>query len=202
VKLYDSGRSPNPRRVRIFLAEKGLSVPLVPVDLGKLEQRDGAYLAVNPRGRTPALELDDGEVITESLAICRYFEELHPEPPLFGTGPLGRARVETWQRRIELELLFPVMHVFRHTHPHMAALENPQVPAWAEANRPRVFDFLAFLDGHLRTRDFVADSFSVADITGPYTIDLMKPARLAVPEELAEVRRWHHLIAERPSAKA
>ena len=84
----------------------------------------------------------------------------------------------------------------------MAALENPQLPAWAEANRPRVFDFLAFLDAHLRTRDFVADSFSVADITGLVAIDLMKPARLAVPEELAEVRRWHHLIAERPSAKA
>src|ERR1051325_8423135 len=122
MKLYDGGRSPNPRRVRIFLAEKGISLPPIEaVDLGSLQHKAPAYAAVNPLQRTPALEFDDGTVLTESIAICRYFEELNPEPPLFGTGPLDRARVEMWQRRLEFGLLGAVASVFRHLHPAMAA---------------------------------------------------------------------------------
>jgi glutathione S-transferase len=203
MKLYDGGRSPNPRRVRIFLAEKRIRVPLQPVDLGSLQHKSSAYSAINPLQRLPALELDDGTVLTESIAICRYFEELQPEPPLFGVGALGKARVEMWNRRMELHLFQPVSHVFRHTHPAMKEMEVPQVPAWAEANRPRVAEFLGLLNGELKERRFVAgDSYSVADITGLVAVDFMKPAKLTMPPDLTNVLRWHAEISGRPSAKA
>jgi glutathione S-transferase len=203
MKLYDGGRAPNPRRVRIFLAEKGISVPIVPVDLGALEQKSPAYTAVNPLQRLPALVLDDGSVITESIAICRYFEELNPDPPLFGRGPLEAARIEMWNRRLELHLLFPISHVFRNTHPAMKEMEVPQVAAWAEANKPRIADFISFVDGELKSRRFVAgEDFTVADITGLVAVDFMKPAKLTVPEEFMNLRRWHAEISARPSAKA
>jgi glutathione S-transferase len=200
MKLYDTPRAPNPRRVRIFLAEKGIAVPQVQVDLGKLEHKQPAYAAVNPLQRTPALELDDGTVITESIAICRYFEEVQPEPPLFGVGAAERALVEMWQRRLEFGLLAVVAAVFRHLHPAMAPLEVPQVPAWGEANKPRVIEFLRFLDAHLARRPFVCgDRFTVADITAVVAVDFMKPAKLAVPDELDNLRRWHAQVSARPS---
>lgn len=203
MKLYDGGRAPNPRRVRVFLAEKGISVPLVQIDIGKFEHRNDAFTAINPVQQIPVLILDDGTAISETIAICRYFEEVQPEPPLFGTGPVGRATVEMWQRRLELDLLSPVAHVFRHTHPAMATLEVPQVPDWGHANRARVEKFLLFLDRHLASLEFVCgDAFTVADITGLIAIDFMKPAKLAIPESFAHVRRWHETIAARPSAKA
>ncbi len=203
MKLYDAGRAPNPRRVRVFLAEKGVTVPVVSIDLARLEHKAPAYVAVNPLQRTPALELDDGTVISKSIAICRYFEELHPEPPLFGTGALERARVEMWQRRLEFGLLGTVAAVFRHLHPAMAEMEVPQVAAWGETNKPRVIEFLRFLDGELADRRFIAgDRFSVADITGLVGLDFMKPAKLSLPDELANVRRWHAELAARPSAQA
>jgi len=203
MKLYDAGRAPNPRRVRIFLAEKGIEVPLVPVDLNKLEHKSPAFSAVNPLQRTPALELDDGTILTESVAICRYFEELQPEPPLFGVGALERARVEMWQRRIEFGLLGTLAFVFRHLHPAMAAMEVPQVPAWGEANRERVAEFLRILDRHLGENRFAAgERFSVADITGLVALDFTKPAKVPLPEELVHVRRWHRELAARPSAQA
>src|SRR5512139_1111892 len=167
MKLYDGGRAPNPRRVRVFLAEKRLTVPTDQVDLGKLAQKSPEYTAINPLQRVPALELDDGTILTESIAICRYFERLHPEPPLFGTDAKDMALVEMWERRIEFHLLAPISHIFRNSHPAMKEMEVPQVPAWAEANKPRVMDFLGLLDGTLRDRRFVAGGrYSVADITG------------------------------------
>lgn len=203
MKLYDAGRAPNPRRVRIFLAEKGVTVPVISIDLARLEHKAPAYVAVNPLQRTPALELDDGTVISESIAICRYFEELHTEPPLFGTGALERARVEMWQRRLEFGLLGTVAAVFRHLHPAMAEMEVPQVAAWGETNKPRVIEFLRFLDGELADRRFIAgDRFSIADITGLVGLDFMKPAKLSLPDDLANVRRWHAELAARPSAQA
>src|ERR1700733_4473236 len=156
MKLYDGGRAPNPRRVRVFLAEKGITVPTEQVDLGQLQQRSDAYTAINPMQRVPALVLDDGTVIAESIAICRYFEALYPEPQLFGRGALERAQVEMWNRRVELQLFLPVASVFRHLHPAMIQIENPQVPEWGEANKPRIVDFLRFLDGELKDRRFVA----------------------------------------------
>jgi glutathione S-transferase len=203
MKLYDGGRAPNPRRVRVFLAEKGLSVPLEQVDLGALAQKSTDFTAINPLQRVPALVLGDGTVITETMAICRYFEALNPEPSLFGRGPLEIAQIEMWNRRLELHLFFPVSHVFRHSHPAMAKMEVPQVPAWAEANKPRVEDFLQIFDRELAGRPFAAgDRYSVADVTGMIAVDFMKPAKLAVPDACANVRRWHAEVSARPSAGA
>ena len=203
MKLYDGGRAPNPRRVRIFLAEKSITVPTEPVDLGKLQQRSEAYTALNPLQRVPALVLDDGTVITESVAICRYFEALQPDPPLFGRNALEIALIEMWSRRAELHLYQPVSNVFQHLHPAMKAMVDPQVAEWGEANRPRVFDFLRFLDGELKSRPYVAGTeFTVADITTLIAIDFMKVSKMTVPDELADVRRWYADISARPSASA
>jgi glutathione S-transferase len=203
MKLYDGGRAPSPRRVRIFLAEKGIDVPKVPVDLAKLEQKSESFRALNPLQRVPVLVLDDGTVIAESIAICRYLEALHREPPLFGEGALEQALVEMWQRRVELHLLTVVSQAFRHLHPAMAPLEVPQVAAWGEANKPRAVEFLAFLDGELKGRPYVAGPrFSVADITAVIAVDFMKPAKIAVPDGLEHLRRWHAEVSARPSVAA
>ena len=203
MKLYDGGRAPNPRRVKVFLAEKGITVPTEQVDLGKLAHKSPAYAAINPLQRVPALELDDGTIICESIAICRSFERLHPEPALFGTDAKDMAMVEMWERRLEFHLLGPVSHVFRNSHPAMKDMEVPQVPAWAEANKPRAMDFLALLDRELKDRQYIAGArYTVADITGMIAVDFMKPARLAVPDTLTHLRRWHNEVSARPSAKA
>ena len=203
MKLYDGARAPNPRRVRVFLAEKGISVPTEQVDLGALAHKSPAYTAVNPLQRVPALVLDDGTVLTESIAICRYFEGLQPDPPLFGRAGLEAAVIEMWNRRVELHLYFPVSQVFRHLHPAMKELEVPQVAAWGEANRPRVLDFLSLLNDELAHRAFIAgDAYSVADISGLVAVDFMKPAKLTVPEDFAHLRRWHAAVSARPSAAA
>ena len=203
MKLYDGGRAPNPRRVRIFLAEKGISVPTEQVDLGNLQQRSEAYTAINPLQRVPALVLDDGTVLTELLAICRYFEALQPDPPLFGKGALQSALIEMWNRRIEFHLYMPVSTVFQHLHPAMKAMVDPQVSAWGEANRPRIFDFLRFLDGELKSRPYVAgENFTVSDILAMVAVDFMKVSKLTVPEEFTDLRRWYASVAARPSASA
>lgn len=203
MKLYDGGKAPNPRRVRIYLVEKGLSVPLVPIDMGAMEHRSDAVASRNPLRRLPVLELDDGTVITESIAICRYFEELHPEPPLFGVGAVGKAHVEMWQRRLELNFLVTVANAFRHIHPAMKEWEVPQMPEWGEINKPKAVEFMALFDKELASREFAAgDAYSVADITGLVAMDFLKPARIAVPEEFSNLRRWHEALKARPSADA
>jgi len=203
MKLYDGGRAPNPRRTRIFLAEKGIKLPMEQVDLGAMQHKSDAYAAINPIKRVPALVLDDGTVITESIAICRYFEALQPDPPLFGRGALDSALVEMWSRRVELHLFLPVATVFQHLHPAMKIMVDPQVAAWGEANKPRVAQFLQFLDGELKTRAYVAGSaYTVADITAMVAVDFMRVSKLTVPDDLVHVRRWHDAVAARPSAKA
>lgn len=203
MKLYDGGRAPNPRRVRIFLAEKGIDVPTEQIDLGALQQRSDAYTAINPMQRVPALVLDNGTVIAESIAICRYFESLQPEPILFGTDPLDSALVEMWNRRTELHLFFPVATIFQHLHPAMRRMVDPQVPAWGEANKPRVMQFLEFLDGELKDRPYVAgDRYTVADITALVAVDFMRVSKLVVPENLGNLQRWHQAVAKRQSAAA
>ena len=203
MKLFDGGRAPNPRRVSVYLAEKGIEVPRVQIDMGAMGHRSDEIARRNPLRRLPVLELDDGTILTESIAICRYFEELHPEPALFGRGALGKALVEMWQRRLEISLMMPVANAFRHIHPAMKEWEIPQVPEWGEANKPKVLEFLAMFDGELASREFAAgDEYSVADITGMIAVDFCKPARIAVPEELANVRRWHAALKARPSAEA
>jgi glutathione S-transferase len=203
MKLYDSNFAPNPRRVRIFLAEKGIAVPTERVDIARQEHKTPEYAAINPLQRMPSLVLDDGTIITESIAICRYFEMLRPEPPLFGVGSKDAAIVEMWNRRAEINFLANVAAVFRHTHPAMKDLEVPQVPAWAEANRPRVTWFLEMLDRELATREFVAgDRYTVADITMQVAVDFMKPGRLSMPDGATNVKRWHTAVSARPSAGA
>jgi glutathione S-transferase len=203
MKLYDSKLAPNPRRLRIFLAEKGITVPTEQVDIAAKQHKTPEYAAINPLQRMPALVLDDGTVITESIAICRYFEMQQPQPPLFGVGAKEIALVEMWNRRCEMNFLAAVAAVFRHLHPAMKELEVPQIPAWAEANRPQATWFLEFLDGELANREFIAgDRYSVADITTLCAVDFMKPARLAMPAAADNVRRWHAAVSARPSAKA
>lgn len=202
MKLFDGGRAPNPRRVRIFLAEKGLTVPMQSVDIASQQHKSPEYTAINPLQRLPSLVLDDGTIITESVAICRYFEGLRPEPPLFGRGPKEEALVEMWNRRIELNLFQCVAAVFRHLHPSMKELED-QVPEWGEANKPRVYDFLRYLDQVLKDALFIAgDHYTIADITALVAIDFMRPAKLVMPDNLDNIRRWHGQVSARPSAGA
>jgi glutathione S-transferase len=203
MKIIEMKPAPNPRRVRIFLAEKGIDMAYEQVDIGKGEHKQPGFAKLNPMQRVPVLVLDDGTCIAESVAICRYFECLHPEPALFGRTPVEKAQVEMWNRRVEHSFWFHVQQVFRHLHPAMAELEVPQVPAWAEANRPRVYETLCFLDKELGTRPFIAgQEFSIADITALVTVDFMKPAKLARPPELSNLNRWHDAVSARPSAKA
>lgn len=203
MKLYDSKLAPNPRRTRIFLAEKGISIPTEQVDMMRMEHRTPEYTAINPLQRMPALVLDDGTIITESIAICRYFEALQPEPPLFGVGAKEIALVEMWNRRCEINFFANVAAVFRHLHPAMKELEVPQIPAYAEAMRPHALRFLELMDKELTQREFVAgDRFSVADITFLVAVDFMKPSRIPLPEGAANVKRWHATVSARPSTRA
>jgi glutathione S-transferase len=199
-RLFDGGRAPNPRRVRIFLAEKGIEVPLVPVDMEAMGHKGEDVSSRNPMRRLPVLELPDERILSESVAICRYFETLCPEPPLMGEGAFDQAEVEMWQRRIELHFLFTVAQAFRHIHPAMKEWEVPQVPEWGEANKPKVLEFAAFLDEELAQRPFIAgERFTIADITAVVATDFCKPARIRIPEELKHFHRWYNEMRERPS---
>jgi len=203
VKLYDSAYAPNARRVRIYLAEKGIAVPMEQVDLAALQQKSAAYTAINPLQRVPALVLDDGTLIAESIAICRYLEASNPSPPMFGVGALEQAKVEMWNRQIEHYLFLPVAQVFRHLHPAMKDMEVPQIASWGEANKPRAATFLPILERQLEIGPFVCGArYSVADITALVAIDFMKPAKLAVPPEHINIARWRAEVSARPSAKA
>lgn len=201
--LYDSPVAPNPRRVRIFLAEKQFFVPLATIDLAKSEQWRPEFTAINPLQRIPALQLDSGEILTESVAICRYIEALRPDPPLFGRDALDSARVEMWQRRAELEFFLPVALAFRHSHPAMAEMEKPQIAEIPPVYRKKAQDFARFLDSELAQKRFLAgDAFSIADITALVAADFCRPARVELPAELKNLHRWRAEVSARPSAQA
>jgi glutathione S-transferase len=203
MHIIETRSAPNPRRVRIFLAEKGIKVDSEERDLMTGELKSQAFRQLNPWQRVPVLVLDDGRTISESVAICRYFEEISPEPQLFGGDAFGRATVEMWQRRVELGFFQAVAHYFRHLHPKMAHLEIPQVAAWGEANRSKVYEQLDDLNSQLANNEFVAgDHYSIADITALVALDFMKPAKLAVPRHLKPLMRWYVEISQRPSARA
>lgn len=203
MKLFDMGRAPNPRRVRIFLAEKGIEVPTQQVDLGALEQFGPEFTEMNPMQRVPVLMLDDGTVITESVAICLYFEKMKPEPNLFGNGPLESALVEMWNRRLELHFYGPVSQAFRHTSPAMATREIPQVTEWGAASKKKSEEFLGLLEKELGKREYVAGNrFTIADITALITVDFMRVIKLSLLPEMKNLSRWHALVSARPSAKA
>jgi glutathione S-transferase len=203
MRIIETRSAPNPRRVRIFLAEKQIAVPFEEVEIMQGELRNPEFSALNPLQRVPVLILDDGSAIAESVAICRYFEEIQPEPPLFGRGAVGRAQVEMWSRRVELGLFQAVAFVFRHLHPKMSVLEQPQVSAWGEANKTKVAEMLALLDARLEEARFIAgDEFSTADITALVAVDFMRAVRLRRPEGLTNLERWHCEVSARPSAAA
>ncbi|MFP6696115.1 MAG: glutathione S-transferase family protein [Alphaproteobacteria bacterium] len=204
MKLYDMQMAPNPRRVRVFLAEKGIdNVELVPVDISKREHKSDGYMAgVNRMGQVPTLELDDGSHISESMAICRYFEEIQPDPPLFGRDAKEKAEVEMWSRRAELNIMTCVAAGFRHTSDFFKGLED-QVPAWGELNKGKAPERFTWLDGVLADREFVAGTnYSVADITALIAVDFARVVGLKVTDEWPNLARWHGAMSARPSAKA
>lgn len=204
MKLYgEANPAPNPRRVRIFAAEKGLDLPEIRVALRKGEHRTPEHRARNSLGQVPVLELENGQTISESVAICRYLESLRPDPPMFGTTALEQAQVEMWTRRIELRLMVPVGMYWRHAHPLTAALLE-QHRAFGESNRPIVASALMWLDGELADgRPHIAgEAFGMADIVALTTIDFAAFTGLDVPDEAAHVRAWRARVSARPSAAA
>jgi glutathione S-transferase len=202
MKLYDSAMAPNPRRVRIFLAEKGITVPIEQVDIGKAVNRQPPFLAKNSLGGLPVLELDDGTCIAESVAICRYFEETQPNPPLMGTDAKDRALVEMWQRRMELELFRSVTGCFQNTHKFFAG-RIPQVPEYGEVCRKAGRARLAWLDGELAGRPFVAgERYTIADVTALCAIDFGRVVDIRIAPEQKNLQRWYDVVSSRPSAKA
>tara|TARA_R110002096_G_scaffold137638_2_gene291041 strand:+ start:367 stop:978 length:612 start_codon:yes stop_codon:yes gene_type:complete len=201
--LYDYPGGPNPRRVRIFLAEKGIAVPMETVDIMTRRNRQPDFLEKNPTGGIPILELDDGTCISESVAICRYFEELHPEPPLFGTGAKERAIIEMWLRRVELNLMVPIGMVWVHGHPLTAKLIR-QIPEAAAQNRVRTAMGYKLLNDQLAENEFIAgDAYSVVDAVALATYDFGAGLVGVPPEDgLTHLARWHAAVSARPSATA
>jgi len=209
MKLYDCTVAPSPRRVRIFLAEKGITVPTVQVDLFKGEQLADAFRAINPDCTVPVLELDDGTRIADAVAICVYFEALRPAPPLMGRDPQEKAIIAAAQRRAEREGFHAMVEAFRNFTPGMKgrALPGPdnyaQIPALAERGRARVERFFATMEAALVDRAFVCGSaYSIADITTLVTVDFAKWIKLAIPDDSIHLRRWYDAVSARPSAKA
>lgn len=210
MRLYQSNSSPNSRRVRIYLAEKGISMPVVPVDLGAREQFSDAYARINPRRVVPTLVLDDGTGIGEVPVIIRYLEEIHPAPPLLGDTPKARAQVAMWERRAEQEGFASVMEAVRNAVPGLKnrAIAGPhdyaQIPELIERSRQRVKNFYADLDARLAEVSFIAgETFSVADITTIVTVDFAaKAANLTIGAEHAALKRWYDVVSARASMAA
>ena len=202
--FYDSATpAPNPRRVRIFLAEKGVRVPIAQVSIPAGEHKADAYLAVNPLGQTPALALDDQSVLTESVAICRYFEALHPDPPMFGVGAQNIAEVDMWTRRIELRLMTPLAMVWVHTHPYTARVVPHQYKDFGESQRPRVVAAMREFDAALNHRDWLdGERYTIADIVLLTTIDFAGFVGVPMPDEVPHLKAWHDRVTARPSAQA
>jgi glutathione S-transferase len=209
MKFYDCATAPSPRRVRIFLAEKSIAVPIVQVDLRHGEQFTAAFRKINPDCTVPVLELDDGACITDAIAICVYFETLAPQPPLLGTGAESRGLIAAAQRRAEREGFYAVVEAFRNFTPGLKghAIPGPdgyeQIPALAERGRARVQRFLEATDAVLADRAFVCGAdYTIADITTLVAVDWAARIKLAIPERCVHLRRWHDTVSARPSAKA
>jgi glutathione S-transferase len=202
MKLYTSHRAPNPRRVRWVMAEKGLeNVEIVEIDIMSGEHRTPEYRTKVGAPHVPALELDDGTCISESIAIGRYLEALHPEPNLFGGDPREQAVIEMWMRRCEIYLANPMMLTVRFSHPALAVLEAPQ-PQVAEYNRAGAEKFMKTLDRRLAEREFIADRFTIADIVAVVGLDFGRLIKYRPPAELENLARWLETCRARPAAKA
>ncbi len=204
MKLYNAPMpAPNPRRVRIFLGEKGASVPLAEVAIMKREHKAPEHIARNSLGQVPTLELDDGTTISETVAICRYLESVFPEPKLFGKTALEQALVDMWVRRVEFAVMTPVGMFWRHAHPFTAQVVVPQYKEFGESNRAHYERALGWLDGELAGKTFlVGEDYTVADICLLTTVDFATWIGLPVPDALANVKAWHERVSARPSATA
>lgn len=202
MKVHDSKAAPNPRRVRIFVAEKGLDVPFEEVDIVNAVNRQPEFRQKNPLGTVPVLELDDGTCIAESAAICRYFEDTHPEPRLLGLDATDRAVVAMWDRRMEFEILLPIADAFRQQHAFFKG-RIEQCTEYAEVARRRAVKNLAWLDEVLADRRFIAgERFTVADITALCGLDFGRVSKITIAPEQKNLARWHEAVSARPSAKA
>ena len=203
MKLYGAPMpAPNPRRVRMFLAEKGIDLAETPLDLRKREHKSDEHRDRNSLGQVPTLELDDGTMISETVAICRYLEELHPKPPLFGSTAVGKAHVDMWVRRVEFMIMTPVGMFWRHAHPYTAALLT-QHKEFGESNRETVAGGMRWMDRELEGKQFVAgDTYSMADICLLSTVDFANWIGLEIPEDCANLKAWHERVTARPSANA
>ncbi|MGH8008158.1 MAG: glutathione S-transferase family protein [Candidatus Binatia bacterium] len=202
MKIYDSKTAPNPRRVRIFLAEKGIQIPYEEVDIGNAVNRGAEFRKKNPMGTVPVLELDDGTCISESVAICRYFEETQPDPPLMGVDARDRAIVEMWQRRMAIDLLWSVANSFRHRHEFFKG-RIEQVPEFAEVSRRAAEGRLAWLNEVLADRPFIAgDRYTIADVTALCAVDFGRVSKIKIQPDQQNLARWHEAVSARPSAKA
>jgi glutathione S-transferase len=209
MKFYDCTTAPSPRRVRIFLAEKGITIPTVQVDLRNNEQLTAEFRAINPDATVPSLELDDGTRINDAVGICVYFEALHPRPALMGETTEEKALVASWQRQVERNGFYAVIEAFRNATPGLKgrALPGPhdyeQIPALAERGRLRVQHFYEQMDAQLAQSEFISGPrYSIADITALITIDFAARAKMPIPADCAHVQRWHTQVSARPSAKA
>ncbi|MBQ0921478.1 glutathione S-transferase family protein [Hydrogenophaga aromaticivorans] len=204
MKLYVASRAPSPRRVLMFLVEKGINgLDLVDVDLNALEHKGDAYRAKSPLARVPALELDDGRVLTETRAICTYLEGRHPEPNLMGVDATERAFIEMADRRVEWYLLLPIANCVRHTHPGLAPLEQPQFPEFGRSQGEKLRETAAWLDGELQRQPWVAgERFTIADITAFCALEFAKLMRFNAGQQgFAALQAWRDKVAERPSAR-
>ena len=211
MKLYDSKLAPNPRRVRMFMAEKGIECETAQVDIIQGENLSDDFLAINPRGVLPTLVLDNGTVLDESVAICRYLEEIQPQPPLMGTDPVSKAHIEARQRHMEFDGLMGAAEAFRNSFPGFANRGLPgnagavdAVPELVERGKNTVQRFYERLDQALAESEFVAgDAFTIADITALCTVDFAAgAARVPIPDDCENLKRWHAAVSARPSAAA
>jgi glutathione S-transferase len=202
--LYDApSPAPNPRRVRIYLAEKGLSVPMQSLSILAGEHKSADFVAKYPAGQLPVLELDDGRMIGETIAICRYFEALHPDPPLFGTDPAHIAEIEMWMRRVELTYGSAIRNIWIHTHPLTARVVKQQYTEFGESNRPLAHAAMMVFDTALRKTAYLAgDSYSIADIALLSTLDFGQFIGVPIPDEAKALKAWHERVSARPSASA
>lgn len=203
MKIYESASAPNARRVRIFIHEKKIKgVEFIELDILRGDNLTDDFKQKNPLAKIPVLELDDGTIISESVAICRYFEETHSEHPLLGCGALEKAIIEQWQRRMELSLLMPTGMCFQHSSGYFKDRMNV-IPEWGKECGDNVKKFLAFLDTHLASSEYMAgDSFSIADITALVSIDFNRVNKIHIEDGQVNLKRWHAAVSSRPSAKA
>ena len=202
MKLYDFTLAPSPRRVRIFLAEKGIAIPLEQVDIMRNANRTPEFYRKNPSGSLPILELDDGSHLSESVAICRYFEETHPLPALFGVGAKEQAIVEMWNRRVELSIIVPVGHVWSHLSP-VSEGRAKRIREFGLIQRDAAAAGFAMLDRAIGGNQFIAGArFSIADITTLCMVDFARTVDIKIQPEQQNLARWYARVSSRPSSKA